>query len=108
MAELNEKQLAALDSIIAKMAADKVQAANISADFIDAVAQAVDAVTEVVDEAFEAAEDFFDDIADGVDDLFGNRVVVAAERVQRYRERMAGRPTPSLEELVALRSLYAK
>ena len=104
MAELTKKQLDALDSIIAKMAADKVQTANMSADFTDVITDVVDAVTEAVEDAVDAVTEVTEDI----EDLIGNRVIISADRLQRFRERLNGRPTPSLEELVALRSLYGK
>jgi ribosomal protein L19E len=104
MAELTKRQLEALDSIIARMAADKVQTANMSADFTDVITDVVDAVTEAVEEVTEAIEEITGDI----EDLIGNRVIISADRLQRSRERLRGRPTPSLEELVALRSLHTE
>ena len=109
MAELNQAQLAALDLLIAQMTADKVEAAQISADFTDAIANAFDAYVNALNQAADA---YANAIAGAVDaaghaaeQVFGV-VVLPAERAAALREKLEGRAPPSLEELIALRSLH--
>jgi hypothetical protein len=110
MAELNREQLEGLDLIIEAMARDKVATAQISADYTDAIADAVVAAADVINQAVDAYVDAIDQVFGGINQaveaIFGDRVVLAADQMAYVRERLDGRPTPSLEELVALRQLH--
>jgi hypothetical protein len=110
MAQLTQAQLAALDLLIAQMTADKIETAQINADYTDAIANVFDAYANAVAHAADvyanAVAGAADAAAHAAERVFGV-VVLPAERAEALREKLEGRAPPSLEELIALRSLHS-
>ena len=105
MGRLTKVQLDALDRLIATMAADRVEAAEISADFTDDFADIVDAYVDAANDLVDAYREIADQFAEAIDALGGD-VILPADRAARLGEALRGRGVPTLEELVALRQQY--
>jgi hypothetical protein len=99
---LTKVQLDALDRLIATMAADRVEAAEISADFTDDFADIVDAYVDAANDLVDAYREIADQFAEAI----GGDVILPADRAARLGEALRGRGVPTLEELVALRQQY--
>jgi hypothetical protein len=107
--KLTKAQLAALDQLIAAMAADRVEAATISADFTDDFAAIVDAYVDAANDVVDAYREIANQFAEAgqaVADALGGDVVLPADRATRLGEALKGRGVPTLEELVALRQKH--
>lgn len=102
MGRLTKVQLDALDRLIAAMAADRVEAAEISADFTDDFADIVDAYVDAANDLVDAYREIADQFAEAI----GGDVILPADRAARLGEALRGRGVPTLEELVALRQQY--
>jgi hypothetical protein len=70
MAQLNQAQLAALDLLISQMTADKIETAQIDADYTDAIANVFDAYANAVAHAA---------------DVYANAVAGAVEQRRKRR-----------------------